>query len=169
MKKDFANEMNAWERYGNEDGVCAALNLDPAIIAEDVYEICRKIDDKKKTKEIEVKRIKEKIEKEQVSEFIGIIRQAVERERIAKRELALITLARLREYERKRTKYNPMLSAEIEEEENYNNIDGIVNGSSGLRNIKETVSEFNERASCKNTDEYSQTSKNSQNEEERTH
>lgn len=166
MKNDSANEMSKWEKYGEEDGVANAIGLEPVRIAEDVYEICRKIEDKDDTKENEVKKIKEKIERNQTSELIRMINRALERDRIAERELALITLTRLREYERK--KYNPMLSAEIEEEGNYNNIDGIVNGSSGLRNIKETVSEFNEKASCKDSGEYYQSSKKSQDEEERT-
>ena len=46
MKNDSANEMSKWEKYGEEDGVANAIGLEPVRIAEDVYEICRKIEDK---------------------------------------------------------------------------------------------------------------------------
>ncbi len=132
---EVSNDWLTDQGYGDMDTVKPVFNADPQKIAEDIDELERSIDGDEydaafPDREAHIAELAQDIRNGNTEFLTEYLHAFTLQEAEAEKKMAEELLRRLAEYQAFRASVNiNMVAAEMEEEENYNNLDGIIGNS----------------------------------------
>ena len=137
------------------DAVKSVFNNEPRKIAEDIDELCRSIDDKydrdNPDKDKSVNDLEKQIKNGEIEAIQRMLLKFDIEEMEAELNMRNYMIQRLTEYKAMIATINPNINAELDEEGNYNSIDGIIGNSGTKVNIKMMISAYQAQISGNST------------------